>query len=117
MLCARINENLHIRSLGANGLDVGERNAGVLLAEMKLRRHVGFVIGEANDGAAVIADRGTQSGQFGRGRIGHAAAETETDDANRADILDGVDGGLGVQRHRLPVRVGDEFAGDRDFVR
>src|ERR1700738_702640 len=80
VLRARINENLDIGSLGANSLDVGERNADILLAEMQLRRHFRLVIGKTNDRAAIIADRGSETRQFGRGHIGHAAAEAEADD-------------------------------------
>src|SRR5947207_13509689 len=79
MLRAGIDQDRDVGTLGANDLDVGERNAGILLAEMQLRRYLRFVIGEANDGAAVIADRGAQSRQFGCRRIGHAAAEAEAD--------------------------------------
>src|ERR1700726_3289326 len=56
VLRARINVDLDVRPLGADGLDVAERNAGVLFTEMKLGRHLGLVVGEAHDGAAVIAD-------------------------------------------------------------
>ena len=46
---------------------------------------------------------------------GHAAAEAEADDADRADILHRVDGGLGVKQHRRPVGIGDELARHRDL--
>ena len=76
-----------------------------------------LVVGEANDGAAVIADRRRKSRQFCRGGIGDAAAEAEADDADRADILDGIDGGLGVAQYRRPVGIGDEFPRVRHFIR
>src|ERR1700730_8497271 len=81
VLCARINMDLDIWPLGADGLDVAERNAGVLFTEMKLGRHLGLVVGEAHDGATVIADRGRQPGQLGRGGVSDAAAEAKADDA------------------------------------
>ena len=62
-----------------------------------------LVVGEADDGAAVIADGGRQARQLGRRRIGDAAAEAEADDADRADILHRVDGGLGIAQHRGPI--------------
>jgi hypothetical protein len=64
VLCVRIEVDLDVRSLGADGLDVAERNAGILFTEMKLGRHLRLVIGEADNGAAVIADRRRQPGQF-----------------------------------------------------
>ena len=76
-----------------------------------------LVVGEADDGAAVIADRGRQARQFGRRGIGDAAAEAEADDADRPDTLDRIDRGLGVAQHRRPVGIGDEFARVGDFVR
>src|ERR1700730_6969878 len=57
MLGARIDVGLDIRPLGPDGLDVAERNACVLFTEMKLGRHFRLVVCEADDGAAVIADR------------------------------------------------------------
>src|SRR5438477_7917787 len=78
VLRARIDEHLDLRSLGLDGLDIGQRNPGVLLAEMQLRRHLRLVVSEARDGAAVIADRGLETRQLGRSRVGDAAAEAET---------------------------------------
>src|ERR1700738_1539167 len=70
VLRARVNENLDVGAVGANSLDVGERNADILLAEMQLRRHFRLVIGKTNDGAAIIAARGCWPRQFGRGHTG-----------------------------------------------
>src|SRR6266446_3924379 len=56
VLRARIDVDLDLRPLGPDSLNVAERDACVLFPEMKLGRHVRLVIGEANDGAAVIAD-------------------------------------------------------------
>jgi len=53
--------DLDLGPLGLDGVDVGEGNAGVLFAEMQLRRHLRLVVGEADDGAAVIADRSRQA--------------------------------------------------------
>src|SRR6202048_4240887 len=90
-----IDVDLDVGPLCADGLDIGERNARILFSEMQLRRHLRFVVGETNDGAAVITDRSRQPRQFCRGGIGDAAAEAETDDADRADRADRIDGGLG----------------------
>src|SRR5204863_8781517 len=87
VLRARIDVDLDVRLLGADGLDIVERNPRVLFAEMQLRRHVRRVVDKPNDGAAVIADRRGQPRQFRRGGIGDAATEAEADDADRADIL------------------------------
>src|ERR1700726_4289463 len=57
VLRARIDVDLDIGPLGADGLDIAQRYARVLFAEMQLRRHFRLVVGKANDGAAVIADR------------------------------------------------------------
>src|SRR5229473_890519 len=57
VLRAGIDVDLDIGALGPDGLDIAERNPRVLFAEMKLRRHFRLVVGEANDGTAVIADR------------------------------------------------------------
>src|ERR1017187_7629548 len=94
MLRARIDMDLDLRPLGLDGLDIGQRNAGILLAEMELGRHLRLVIGEADDGAAVITDRRRQPRQLCRSRIGDAAAEAEADNADRADVLDGIDRGV-----------------------
>ena len=61
VLRAGIDEDLDIRPLRLDGLDIGQRNAGILLAEMQLRRHLRLLVGKAHDGAAVIADRGLQA--------------------------------------------------------
>src|SRR5258707_2242297 len=57
LLRAGIDMDLDIGPLGANRLDVAERDAGVLFAEMQLGRHFRLVVGEANNGATVIANR------------------------------------------------------------
>src|ERR1700726_3185956 len=77
MLRARIDVDLDIGPLGADGLDIAERYARVLFAEVQLRRHVRFVVGETNDGAAVIADRHRQARQLGGGGVGNAAPEAK----------------------------------------
>src|SRR6202022_1451387 len=61
VLGARIDVDLDVGPLGSDGLNVAERNPCVLFAEMKLGRHFRLVVGEADDGAAVIADRRRQS--------------------------------------------------------
>jgi len=58
VLRTRIDVNVDLGPLGLDGLDIGQRNARVLFAEMQLRRYLRLVVGEANDGATVIADRG-----------------------------------------------------------
>src|SRR6187431_2905268 len=58
VLRAGIDVDLDLGPLGLDGLDVGQRNARILFAEMQLRRYKRFVVGEADDGAAVIAHRG-----------------------------------------------------------
>src|SRR6266850_231102 len=95
VLRAGIAVNLDIGPLGLDGIDIGQRNARVLFAEMQLCRHLRLVVGKANNGAAVIANGGRQARQFGRSRIGDAAAEAEADNADRSDIPNGVDRGLG----------------------
>ena len=64
VLRAGIDVDLDLGPLGPDSLDVAQRDACVLFPEMKLGRHVRLVVGEANDGAAVIADRRRQAGQF-----------------------------------------------------
>src|SRR5439155_4147354 len=61
VLRAGIDVNLDLGPLGLDSLDVGQRNACILFAEMQLRRHFWLVVGKADDGAAVIADRGRQA--------------------------------------------------------
>src|SRR3954462_14426070 len=61
VLRAGIDEDLDVWPLGLDGFDIGQGNAGVLFAEMQLRRDFRLVIGEADDSAAVIADRGRQA--------------------------------------------------------
>src|ERR1700686_664076 len=90
VLRARIDMDLDLGPLGTNGLDIAERDPCVLLAEMKLGRHFRLVVGEANNGAAVIADRRRQPGQFCRRGVSDAAAEAKTDDTDRADIFDAI---------------------------
>src|SRR6185312_8576085 len=92
VLRAGIDVDLDIGPLAADGLDIGERDAGVLLAKVKLGRYFRLVVGKPNDGAAVVADRRRQTRQLGGGGIGDAAAEAEADDADWTDMLDGVDG-------------------------
>src|SRR5258706_11703905 len=77
MLRARIDMDLDFGALGLDSLDVGKRNPRVFFAEMKLGRNGRLVVSEANDGAAVIADRSRQPRQFCRGGIGDAAAQTK----------------------------------------
>src|ERR1700732_5302350 len=57
VLGARIDVDLDVGPLGADGFDIAERNPRVLFAEMQLRWHFRFVAGEANKAPAVIADR------------------------------------------------------------
>jgi hypothetical protein len=57
VLRAGIDMDLDLGPLGFNGFDIAERNARVLFAEMQLGRHFRLVVGEANDGAPVLADR------------------------------------------------------------
>src|ERR1700730_2995482 len=75
VLRSRIEVDLDLGPFCADGLDIGERNARILFSEMQLRRHLRLVVGETNDGAAVIADRSRQPRQFCRGGIGDAAGE------------------------------------------
>src|ERR1700689_2074368 len=56
VLRAGIDVNLDVGPLGANGIAVAERNARVLFTEMKLGRYLRRVVGEADDGTAIIAD-------------------------------------------------------------
>src|ERR1700676_2807957 len=51
VLRARIDVDLDIGPLGADALDIAQRDACILLAEMQLGRHLQLVVGEANDGA------------------------------------------------------------------
>src|SRR5229473_5675218 len=105
VLRPRIDVDLDLGPSCADGLDIGERNARILFSEVQLRRYARFVVGETNDGAAVIADRSRQPRQFCRGGISDAAAEAET-----------VDAGRGIAQHRRPVRIGDELARHRDLI-
>ena len=61
VLGAGINANFDIGPLGSDRFDVAERNARVFFSEMKLGRNLRRVVGEADDGAAVIADRRGQA--------------------------------------------------------
>ncbi len=45
VLRARIDVDLDVGPLGANGLYIAKRNARVLVAEMQLRRHFRLVVG------------------------------------------------------------------------
>src|SRR5207302_9910960 len=96
VLGARIDEDLNVRSFRLDGLDVGQGNAGVLLAEMQLRRRLRRLFGKALDRAAVITDRRFQARQPRRRGKGDAAAEAKADDADRAEVLDRIDRGLGI---------------------
>src|SRR5260370_28897539 len=77
VLRARIEVDLDVGPLGADGLDIVKRNTRVLFAEMQLRRYFRLVVGEANDGAAVIADRRGEPRQFCRPPIDPAAPEAK----------------------------------------
>src|SRR5436190_7767962 len=70
VLRARIHMDLDLGAFGSDDLDIGERDAGVLFAEMQLRRHFRLVVGKTRDGAAVVADRRREPRQFCRSRIG-----------------------------------------------
>ena len=61
VLRAGIDEHIDIGPLGLDGLDIGQRDPGILFAEMQLRRHFRFVVGKADDGAAIITDRRRQA--------------------------------------------------------
>ena len=56
-----IGVDLDVGSFGADDVNVAERTAYVFFTEMKLGRHLRLVVGKANDGAAVIADRRGQA--------------------------------------------------------
>src|SRR6202035_3467819 len=109
VLRARIDVYLDIGPLGADGLDIAQRDACILLAEMQLGRRLRLVVGEANDRAPVIADRCRKTGQLGGGGISDAAAKTKPDDPDRTEILDGIDRGLAIAQHCRPIGVGDEL--------
>src|SRR5258705_2916544 len=117
VLRAGIDEKLDFRPPGLDDLDVGQGNAGILFAKMQLRRHFWLVVGEADDGATVIADCRRQARQFGRARIGDTAAEAEADDADRTAALYRIDRGLGVTQHLGPVGICDELARVGYFIR
>src|SRR4051794_3260631 len=61
VLRARIHVDLDVGPLGPDDVDIAERDPSVLFTKMKLGRDFRLVIGEAHDGAAVIADRGRQA--------------------------------------------------------
>src|SRR5258708_5354271 len=61
VLRTRIDEDLDLQPLGLDRLDIGQGDTGVLFTEMQLRRDLRLVVGEAHDGAAVIADRGLEA--------------------------------------------------------
>src|SRR4051812_11433806 len=82
VLGARIDEDLDIRPLRLDRLDIGRGDAGIFLAEMQLRRYFRRLVGKAHDGAAVIADRSLEAAQSRRRDEGDAAAETKADDAD-----------------------------------
>src|SRR4051812_38734804 len=77
-----IDEDLHVRPLGADGLDVRQRNAVILFTEMQLRRYGRLVVGKAHHGAAVIANGGAEAGQLRGCGESNAAAKAEADDAD-----------------------------------
>src|ERR1700733_15328908 len=56
VLGARIDVDLDFGPLGADGLDIAERNAGVLFAEMQLGRHFRLFVGGTNEGGALITE-------------------------------------------------------------
>src|SRR4029078_12843257 len=71
-----------------DGLDVGHRNAGVLLAEVQLRRALRLLVGEGHDAGAVIAACGAAAPKPRRGEKRDGAAHAEADDAERACALE-----------------------------
>src|SRR5260370_13117071 len=87
VLRAGIDVDLDVGPLGADGLDIAKRNPGILFAEMQLRRHLRLVVGQANDGAALIADRRRQPPLVGRSRIVAAAPSAKPTFAHRSHAL------------------------------
>src|SRR5216684_1416100 len=52
-----VDEDFDVGPLLLDDLDVGHRDAGILLAEVKLGRALRLLVGKGDDAAAVIADR------------------------------------------------------------
>src|ERR1700742_4642317 len=93
----RIDEDLAVAAaLLFDRLHGGHRDAGILLAEVKLRRALRLLVGEVDDAAAVVADRRAQTGEPAGRQEGDGAAHAEADDADRAGALQFLDGGFGV---------------------
>src|SRR4051812_41335317 len=91
----RIDVDLAVTAaLLLDDLDVGHRDALIFLAEVQLHRAFRLLVGEGDDAAAVIADRGAQSRKPGRGEKRDGAAHAEADDADRAGALELFDRGV-----------------------
>src|SRR3954464_13041266 len=61
VLRAGIDVDLDIGPLALDDLDVGQRNAGVFSPKWQLRPPLRLFSGEADDGPAIIADRGEEA--------------------------------------------------------
>jgi len=84
-------------------LDVGLRNAGVVLAEVEHHRRIQLFVQERHGARAVIADR--RHRQAGVGQIGHGAAPAVADHADLAVFLQLGGGGLHVFQRALEAQL------------
>src|SRR5215207_7340736 len=72
-----VHVDIDVRTLLLDRLDIGHRDAGILLAEMQLHRALRLLVGEGDDAAAVITDRRAQARQPRRAEEGDSAAHAE----------------------------------------
>src|SRR5262249_14936231 len=103
MRCIRIGVDLARRALALDNRDVAHGIALVLFAEMHRHRHLGLLVGDLGDLAAVIGNRSGQAVEPRRRQECDAAAHAEADDGDRAFLLELIDRGLRVLEHRVPV--------------
>src|SRR4051812_18250746 len=80
----RINVDFAVRTLLLDDLDVGHRDALVLLAEVHLHRNLRLLVGELGDHAAVVSDSASKTGEARRGQERERAAHAEADDGDRS---------------------------------
>src|SRR5262249_40309430 len=105
-----VDVDVAVEALLLDDLDVAQRNALVLVAEMHLRRAARLLVREGDDPAAVVAHGGREPVEPAGGEERERAAHAEADDRHRAHALELADRRGGVTQHRVPVGVGDELA-------
>src|SRR5690349_25093263 len=116
VLRLRIDVDFRLRLLLLDSLNIAERNAGILFAEMHLHRTFRLLVGEFGNHAAVVTDRGLEAVEPAGGKERHAAAEAKADDATRPDRLDVAERGIDVLHRRVPIEIAQVASRMRDLV-